>query len=37
MHGWNKVTVTCSSHDAGTITKRDVDLADKVNETFAKR
>ncbi len=37
MHGWNKVTVTCSSHDAGTVTKRDVDLADKINETFAKR
>jgi 4a-hydroxytetrahydrobiopterin dehydratase len=37
MHAWNKVTVTCSSHDTGTITKRDVDLADKVNETFAKR
>jgi len=37
MHGWNKVTVTCSSHDAGTITKRDLDLADKIEEAFAKR
>lgn len=37
MHGWNKVTVTSSSHDTGTVTKRDVDLAAKINETFAKR
>ncbi len=37
IHGWNKVDITCSSHDAGTITKRDVDLADKIEEAFAKR
>ncbi len=37
MHGWNKVDITCSSHDAGTITKRDLDLADKIEEAFAKR
>ena len=37
LHGWNKVDITCSSHDAGTITKRDVDLADKIEEAFAKR
>jgi 4a-hydroxytetrahydrobiopterin dehydratase len=37
IHGWNKVDVTCSSHDAGTVTKRDVDLADKLDEAFAKR
>lgn len=37
IHGWNKVEITCSSHDAGTVTKRDVDLADKIEETFAKR
>ncbi len=37
MHAWNKVTITSSSHDTGTITKRDVDLAGKIDETFAKR
>ncbi len=37
LRGWNKVDITCSSHDAGTITKRDVDLADKIEEAFAKR
>ena len=37
MHGWNKVTITCSSHDAGTVTKRDADLADKIEEAFTKR
>lgn len=37
IHGWNNVGITCSSHDAGTITKRDVDLADKIEEAFAKR
>ena len=37
LRGWNKVDILCSSHDAGTITKRDVDLADKIEETFAKR
>jgi 4a-hydroxytetrahydrobiopterin dehydratase len=37
MFGWNKVEITCSSHDAGTVTKRDVDLADKVEEAFGKR
>ncbi|MDQ2787881.1 MAG: 4a-hydroxytetrahydrobiopterin dehydratase [Chloroflexota bacterium] len=37
LHGWNKVDITCRSHDAGTITKRDVDLADKIEEAFAKR
>lgn len=37
IRGWNKVDITCSSHDVGAITKRDVDLADKIEETFAKR
>ncbi len=37
IHSWNKVDITCTSHDAGTITKRDVDLADKIEEAFAKR
>ena len=37
LRGWNKVDILCSSHDAGTITKRDVDLADKIEEAFAKR
>ena len=37
MHGWNKVTITCASHDFDTVTKRDVDLADKIEEAFAKR
>lgn len=37
MHDWNKVTISCGSHDLGTVTKRDVDLADKIEESFAKR
>lgn len=37
IRGWNKVEITCSSHDAGTVTKRDLDLADKIEETLAKR
>jgi 4a-hydroxytetrahydrobiopterin dehydratase len=32
IHGWNKVDVTCASHDAGTVTKRDLDLATKIEE-----
>ncbi len=37
LHGWNKVDITCSSHDADAVTKRDVDLAAKIEEAFAKR
>ncbi len=37
IHSWSKVDIICSSHDAGTITKRDVDLADKIEEAYAKR
>jgi 4a-hydroxytetrahydrobiopterin dehydratase len=37
IRGWNKVEITCSSHDAGTVTKRDLDLADKIEEALAKR
>lgn len=37
MHGWNKVTISCSSHDFGTVTKRDVDLAEKIEEAYTKR
>jgi 4a-hydroxytetrahydrobiopterin dehydratase len=32
IRGWNKVYITCSSHDAGSVTKRDLDLATKIEE-----
>jgi 4a-hydroxytetrahydrobiopterin dehydratase len=32
IRGWNKVEITASSHDAGTVTKRDLDLATKIEE-----
>lgn len=37
IRGWNKVEITAASHDAGTVTKRDLDLAQKIDEAFAKR
>ena len=34
---WPKVTVKLSSHDAGGLTRRDFDLARKIDETIRTR
>lgn len=33
---WNKVAVDLSTHDAGGITQRDFDLAQKMNHAYGK-
>ena len=33
MHGWNKVTVTLSTHSAGGLTALDFDLAKAIDAT----
>lgn len=37
LRGWNKVDITSSTHEAGALTTRDFDLADKIEEAHAKR
>jgi 4a-hydroxytetrahydrobiopterin dehydratase len=32
LHSWNKVKITVSTHSEGGITKKDFQLAEKINE-----
>ena len=32
LHSWNKVKITLSSHDAGGVTGKDFDLAEKIEK-----
>ncbi len=31
LYGWNKLRVTCSSHDCGGLTMLDIELARRIN------
>ncbi len=37
LHGWNKVTVATTTHDAGGLSVKDFDLADKIEESLKNR
>ena len=32
---WRKVTFTCSTHSAGGVTSKDIDLARRIDEIIA--
>lgn len=32
LHGWNKVTVTLSTHSEGGVTEKDINLAHQINK-----
>jgi len=32
IHSWNKVNITVSTHDKGSVTENDFQLAKKINE-----
>ena len=34
---WNRVTIDLSTHDAGGITDRDFELADRINAAYSNR
>ena len=34
IHGWNKLTITLSTHSAGGVTEADVDLAARLDGLF---
>ncbi|GAA4831280.1 4a-hydroxytetrahydrobiopterin dehydratase [Saccharopolyspora rosea] len=36
VHGYNKVTVTSTTHDAGGITANDVELARRINRAVGE-
>lgn len=32
LHGWNKVTITVTTHSSGGLTQKDFDIARKIDE-----
>ena len=32
LHGWNKVTITLSTHSEGGLTEKDFSMAEKINQ-----
>ena len=36
IHNWNKVTLTLSTHNEGGLTKKDFDLAEKIEKFYHK-
>lgn len=37
LHGWNKVTVSTTTHDAGGLSAKDFDLAEKIEASLKHR
>jgi 4a-hydroxytetrahydrobiopterin dehydratase len=37
LERWNQLRITTYSHDVGKLTKRDQDLARRINEVLARR